>query len=161
MVLAYFIFRSNKRKSSITIKAISDVLSAIHFFLLGQWTGCVINGVNTIRGICFCQRGHYKWASGIWIPVVFCGATVVGSAMSWTGPESILAMIGTCLGVIGYWCKEPKNLRRFNFVGVSLWIIYGAIVLSVPTIVSNLIAFTSIVLTEIGLKNKEEHYGAV
>ena len=156
IILAYFIFRKNSRKTSITIKAVSDLISAVHFCLLRQWTGFVINCINTFRGVCFCQRGKKAWASGIWIPIIFCTATVIGGLFGWTGPKSLLAIVGTCLGVVGYWCKTPGQLRKFNLAGVFLWIIYGTITLSVPTVISNVIALVSIVLTEIRVMRQEK-----
>lgn len=160
IILGFFIFRNISRRTSIAIKAGSDFISAIHFLLLGQWTGCVINGINTLRGICFAQRGKYTWASGIWMPILFCAATVAGTCLGWTGPESLLPMIGSCLAVIGYWCKEPKHLRKFNFAGIFLWTIYGVITFSVPTVVGNIISLTSIVITELRMmrqKKEEDH----
>ena len=146
--MGFFIFRNVSRKTSIVLKAVSDFLSAVHFLLLGAPTGCAINFVNTARGICFAQKGKYPWASGIWVPVIFCLATTVSSILSWTGLISLLPLVGSCLAVIGYWCTDPRHLRRFNFAGIFLWLIYGVITLSVPTVVGNTISLSSIALTQ-------------
>lgn len=156
IILGFFIFRKNTRSKSIVLKATSDLISVLHFALLGQWTGCAINAVNVFRGICFYQKGRRPWASGIWMPIIFCAATVASSILSWAGPKSLLAMIGTCLGVMGYWCKSPENLRKFNFAGISLWTIYGVIVFSVPTIVGNLISLISITITQIRVSREKK-----
>ena len=148
--MGFFIFRNISRKASITLKAVSDLLSAIHFLLLGSaGTGWAINLVNTARGVCFAQKGSYKWASGIWMPVIFCAVTAVSSLLSWQGKISLLPLLGSCLAVIGYWCSEPRHLRRFNFAGISLWTVYGIIVFSLPTVVGNTISLISILKTEI------------
>ena len=146
--MGFFIFRNVSRKTSIVLKAVSDFLSAVHFLLLGAPTGCAINFVNTARGICFAQKGKYPWASGIWMPVIFCVATTVSSIVGWTGLISLLPLIGSCLAVLGYWCSEPRRLRWFNFAGIFLWFIYGVITLSVPTMVGNTISLGSIALTQ-------------
>lgn len=155
VVLGFFIFRNVSRTTSIAIKAVSDFMSAVHFLLLGAPTGCAINMVNTVRGICFSQKDKRKWASGIWMPVIFCCATAVSTALSWAGLISLLPLLGSCLAVVGYWCTEPKHLRRFNFAGIFLWTIYGIITLSVPTIVGNTISLISIVKTEISTAKKK------
>jgi len=149
VILGFFIFRNVSRRTSIVIKAVSDFLSAVHFLLLGAPTGCAINAVNTLRGICFAQKGRQKWADGIWMPILFCCATAVSTALSWAGLISLLPLFGSCLAVVGYWCSKPSHLRRFNFAGIFLWTIYGFITLSVPTIVGNTISLISIVKTEI------------
>lgn len=155
VVLGFFIFRNINRTTSITIKAASDFLSAVHFLLLGAPTGCAINFVNTLRGICFAQKGRKQWASGIWMPILFCAATMVSTLIGWSGHISLLPMAGSCLAVVGYWCTEPRHLRRFNFAGIFLWTVYGVITLSVPTMVGNAISLTSIVLTEIRTARKK------
>lgn len=157
MFLGFFVFRNISRRASISIKAVCDALAAIHFALLGQWTGCVVCGINVSRGLCFSQRGIRKWASGIYMPVIFCILTVGGSLLSWTGWESLLPMAGSCLAVIGYWCKDTGRLRLFNLGGISLWLIYSVITLSVSSILGNIVYICSILLTILRLarKNKE------
>lgn len=149
LILSWFIFRAKSRITSIILKSMSDGFSAVHFFLLNQWTGCVINCINTARGILFLQKGKRRWARGLYLPIGFCALTCFFSIISWTGPESLLPMIGSCLAVAGYWQINQKGLRRFNFAGIFLWLIYGFITLSVPTIIGNIISLVSIAVTEI------------
>ena len=110
--LGFFIFRNVSRRTSIAIKAVSDFLSAVHFLLLGASTGCAINFVNTARGICFAQKGKRAWASGVWMPILFCICTVIGSCLGWTGAIILLPMLGSCLAVIGYWCNADVCTGR-------------------------------------------------
>lgn len=155
--LGFFVFRYNNRVTSLSFKAGADFLSVIHFALLGQTTGAVVCGVNTVRGICFAQKGRYKWASGIWMPLIFGLATVVSSVIGWTGWESLLPMVGSCIVVMGYWSQDLSKMRVLNFIGIFLWLIYGVLAMSVSTMLSNVVYLVSIVLTEIRVrKNKEE-----
>lgn len=154
VVLGFFVFRNISRRASIVIKAASDFLAAVHFLLLGAITGSAINFINTARDICFAQKGRQKWASGIWMPAIFCGLTAVGSILSWTGLISLLPLLGSCLAVVGYWCSDPKKLRAFNFVGIFLWLIYCIQTFSLPSIVGNSISLFSIVRTEWKLRKK-------
>ena len=149
LFLSWFIFRARSRRGSIALKSVSDGFSAVHFFLLGEWTGCVINCINTVRGALFSQKGKRAWASGFYLPVGFCLVTIGFSCLSWAGPKSLLPMLGSCLAVIGYWQTSQSRLRRFNFAGIFLWLIYGFITLSIPTIVGNIISLTSITVSEI------------
>lgn len=158
MLLGYFIFRKTTRKNSLTLKTLADGISALYFLLLEQWPGCIINCINIFRGLCFSQRGRKPWASGIWIPIFFCICTVIGSCLGWTGVISLLPMLGSCFAVIGYWCNNPTLLRRFNLVGVALWLIYGIAIFAIPTVVGNIISLTSIAITELRiLREKKEN----
>lgn len=155
VVMSFFIFRSNKRTTIIAAKAVSDGISSLHFLLLGEATGCAINCVNIFRGICFSQKDKKPWASGVWIPIAFCSLTVGSSLLGWTGTESFLPMIGSCLAVMGYWCRKTAYLRLFNFIGLSFWIVYGVITFSVPTVVQNLIAVISIAITQLRVSKRK------
>ena len=154
MVLGFFIFRNISRRASIALKAVSDGLWAVHMLLLDAMPGFAINCVNTVRGVCFAQKGHKAWASGIWMPIIFCCATAVSTAISWQGFLSLLPLCGSCLAVMGYWCSRPQDLRRVNFVGIALWTVYGIITMSVPTVVGNSISLISIIKTELTTKNR-------
>ena len=149
LILSWFIFHAKTRVKSIAIKAISDAFSAVHFLLLGKWTGCTINCINTVRGVLFYQKGRHKWASGIILPIGFCLVTVGFSILGWTGLESLLPMVGSCLAVVGYWQTSQRALRRFNFAGIFLWLVYGVITFSVSTVIGNTISLVSIVVSEV------------
>jgi len=158
MFLGFFVFRNISRRSSISIKAVCDGLASVHFALLGQWTGCTVCGINVARGICFSQRDIKKWASGIYMPILFLLLTVGGSLFGWTGWESLLPMLGSCLAVLGYWCRDTHYLRLFNLFGIGLWTVYSVITLSVSTVLGNMVYITSILLTMLRVaKNKEEN----
>jgi hypothetical protein len=58
VILAYFVFVFNDRKKIIVFKASSDLLWALHFLLLGEMTGCIINIINVIRNIIFSQSKY-------------------------------------------------------------------------------------------------------
>ncbi|MBQ8525763.1 MAG: YgjV family protein [Clostridia bacterium] len=154
MILAYFVFLFNDRRKVIAFKASSDLLWALHFLLLGELSGCVINSINVVRNIIFAQKDK-KWASSIAIPVVFCIITAVGALLSRSGLKSIFPLIGSCLAVMGFWCNEPRHIRKFNLPAVSLWLIYGLLTGSISTIICNIMSFVSILTAELRLiRNK-------
>lgn len=155
MVLSYFVFHFNNRKAIITTKAISDLLWMIHFLMLGAYTGAFTNAVCAVRGFVFAQRGKKKWASGVIIPIVFCIFTLSVTLISWAGLKSLLPVIGSCLGIIGFWSNDPKNIRKFNLPALTLWFIYGVLTLSLSTIVCNVVSITSIIITEIKVRKKD------
>jgi hypothetical protein len=155
MVLSYFVFHFNNRKAIITTKAISDLLWMIHFLMLGAYTGAFTNAVCAVRGFVFAQRGKKKWASGMIIPIIFCIFTLSVTLISWSGFKSLLPVIGSCLGIIGFWSNDSKNIRKFNFPGLVLWLIYGILTLSLSTIICNIVSITSIIITEIKLRRSK------
>lgn len=148
ILLSFFIFIHNDRRKVIAFKMISDFLYAVHFFMLGEMTGAVINLINTLRGYVFSKK-YKKWASGIYIPILFCVIVFISTVLSWSGIRSVFPLAGSCLAIWGFWSKNIQNVRKFNFMGIVLWLIYGIIVGSVPTILYNVAAVASIVFAEI------------
>ncbi|MBQ7901150.1 MAG: YgjV family protein [Clostridia bacterium] len=132
------------------IEAAFDMLWALHYFLLGEPAGCITNVINTVRDFVFFHKDK-KWANHRLVPVAFCIVTVVFTAAGGDGLKCLLPMVGSCLAVAGFWCNDAGNIRRFNFPAMLLWLIYGVITGSVPTIIGNSLTLASIVMAEIKL----------
>lgn len=154
LILALFVFIHNSRKKIIFFKMCTDFLWAIHFFLLGEVAGGVINIINTVRNLIFSQKSN-KRTSNKYIPILFCVLISLCTIITAEGIKSIFPLVGSCLATIGFWQNSPKQIRFFNFMGISLWLIYGFLTQSYSTIISNIISITSILLpTIIKRKNK-------
>ena len=146
MILSFFTFRQNSRKRIIFFKACSDALSALHYFLLREFTGGAVNVVCILRSLIFSQKDK-RWARSNWIPVIFCIFTLLCAIPDFEGAKNLFATVGSCLAIVGFWQNDIKKLRYFNLAGVSLWLIYGIWAVSVSTILHNLITIISILST--------------
>lgn len=143
LILSYFIFSGSNRRKIILYKACSDFFSALHFFVLGAFSGGAINAVNVLRNIIFSQKNK-KWARSNIIPVVFMAFTFACAVPTFQSIKDILPIIGSWLAIIGFWQNDVKLLRIFNLAGVTLWLIYGIITVSVSTIICNVLSIISI-----------------
>lgn len=155
LVLSFFTFLFNDRRRVIVIKAVSDLMWAIHFFLLGEVVGGSINTLNTARNLVFSQK-HKPWASRPYIPVLFCILTFLAALIRWREWYSFLPMLGSVFAVIGFWCSDVKNIRKFNLPAVSLWLIYGIMTGSISTILCNTFSILSIIIATV----KQRKYDA-
>lgn len=152
LILSYFVFSRSDRKKIILYKACSDFFGAIHFFVLGAFSGGVINTVNVLRNIIFAQKDK-KWASSNVIPALFMLFTVVCAIPTFRGVQDLLPIIGSCLAIVGFWQNDVKKLRIFNLAGVILWLAYGIMTVSVSTIIYNILSIISI----LSVLFKEKH----
>ena len=85
-----------------------------------------------------------KWASSrLWL-YLFVALTIGSSLMTWEGPLSLLPMTGSCCAVISFWCTKPLHIRLLAIPAQLLWLIYGILHMSLPSITSNIIALTAI-----------------
>lgn len=153
LILAYFVFFFNDRRKMLITKTVTDILWTVHLIMMGAVSGAIINGICIVRGIAFLNKEKVKKA-GIIVPILFSAVMLISSALSWNGIISLLPAIGSTLGVIGYWCNKPENMRRVIFPGLVLWLIYCISVGSVPSTINNAISIISIIITEIRCRKK-------
>ena len=146
LLLAFVTFSLSKRKHILISKTLSDFISAAHFFLLGEVVGGAVCIVNTGRGLVFYNKGK-KWASGIYVPIVFSILTLLTTLIRWQGWYTLLPAVGSVLAVIGFWCNRPRLVKLFNLPAVTLWLIYSIITESISATLINIISIASIVVS--------------
>ena len=141
MIFVSFIAR--KRRSILLGKFTADILWMIHYLLIGAYSGAALNVLALGRESIFYNK-EKKWASSkVWLYLIL--ALTVGSCiLTWEGALSLLPMIGSCCAVVSYWCTKPLHIRLLAIPAQSLWMIYGGLHGSIPTMVSNVIAMTAI-----------------
>ncbi|MBQ4354337.1 MAG: YgjV family protein [Clostridia bacterium] len=132
-----YIFK--KRRSILFAKVSADLTSVIHYCMLGAFTGAVICGINVVRDTLYYNRDS-KITKSIFCPLVFGVVTVISCALTWLGWVSILPTVGSCIGVVGLWMKKTLHIRLIMIPALTLWLIYGVLIGSVPTILSNVLA---------------------
>ena len=140
-----YIFRS--RRAILSAKVSADLTSVIHYFLLGAFTGGLMCAINVVRDILYYHRDS-KITSHILCPITFIALNLLSCAFSWLGWVSLLPAVGSSIGVIGLRMRNPVHIRIIMVFAIALWLIYGILIGSVPTVISN--TFTLISLS-IGL----------
>lgn len=144
LILAFVTFSLSKRKHILISKTLSDLLSAVHFFLIGEVVGGAVCIVNTGRGFVFYNKGK-KWASGIYIPIIFSILTLLTTLIRWQGWYTLLPAVGSVLAVIGFWCNRPRLVKLFNLPAVTLWLIYSIMTESISATLINIISIITII----------------
>ena len=144
MILAYFIYSARTRKTLITLKFISDVLWGTHYFMLGAYSGGVLNVINMGREVIFQLKTSKKWAqTPIWA-VVFIVINLTSTIFSWQGWQSLLPAVGASIAVVGLWCAKPLTIRLFSLPSTTCWLIYAILSGTVSGIICNIIQLTAI-----------------
>ncbi len=161
LVVSFFIYQQKTMRRTLLFKMTDDALWTIHFFMLGPASyvaGC-LNFICMLRELVLLARARYRWAAHfIWIPVfiainwIFSGITVL-SGIGWDITQLSLAhaynlfsIIGSTIAVIGLCVKSPRTMRMLMLPAQSLWMIYAAIVASIPSMLSNgLMAFSILI----------------
>ncbi len=120
--LSVISFQQNTQKRIVFVQFLANVSFTIHFYLIGAYTGSILNGIAIIRSFAYCFKDK-KWASSnIWI-VIFSLAFVVAGVFTWEGPLSILPTVAMVLSSISFGIKNPKLVRRIYFPCSPMWLI--------------------------------------
>ena len=123
------VFLCNQRKRILILKGVSDVLWSANNFLLGAFTGGLLNAVGLFREFVFYHRVEKKWAkSRLWM-YMFCALCFISPVLETVKTGSIrflpfLAAASSLLVVCGLYAKEPKTMRLLNLMSKAPWLIY-------------------------------------
>ena len=139
--LVTYLFRS--RKSILIAKVSADLTSVVHYCMLGAFTGGMMCAVNVVRDILYYHRDS-KVTSHILCPITFVLVNAVSCVFSWIGWVSLLPAVGSSVGVFGLWARKPVHIRMIMVPAITLWLIYGILIGSFPTVLSNVFALCSL-----------------
>ncbi len=138
-------FQQNTQKRIVFMQFLANVSFTIHFYMIGAYTGSILNGIAIIRSFVYCFKDK-KWASSnIWI-VIFSVAFVVAGIYTWEGPLSILPMVAMVLSSISFGIKNPKLVRRIYFPCSPMWLIYNIAGSSIGGVMTESFAMISIII---------------
>ena len=134
LLLNLSVFQTNTRKNMLVLGLCGCILWATHFYLLGALTGAAVNLMAAGRFVVY--SGVRPSRKNRWIMWSFLGLTAMVTAITWEGFISLLPFLGTASGVIAFWQKDTKLIRRLALTSSPPWIVYAFLVGSYPGIVT-------------------------
>lgn len=106
-------------------QAVSGLCFSIHFFLLGSYTGALLNFINIFRGIGYAaESAKHKRAYGTLLgsSVLYVLATI----FTYDGPFALVACAAQLIGSAEMFWGHPIGMRVLQFFFVSPgWILYN------------------------------------
>lgn len=140
------VFQKNKRRLMLLLQMSSAFLFAIHFALLGAWTGSAMNFVNTLRSYIFANKGNKYWANNkVWV-LVFILLFSIFTLITWQGWISLLPLIAMISGTIAFWLDNPRHIRLLSLISPPAWFIYNLTFNSYPGMIIEVLLFLSIII---------------
>ena len=157
MTLTILCYQLKKRNSILIMQYTGNALWVVHYFLLGASTGLIMNALNVIRGIIYAI--DKKWAkSWIWV-FIFASVSITLGIMTFQAWYSVLPMAGTVIATVALRIPDENTLRKVYICSVPPWMVYNALVLSIPGTISAVFTFVSIIVALIrynGFKKAEK-----
>lgn len=146
LAIIVMVFQVNRRRHMLYLKAAASVLFAIHFGLLGAWTGAAMNGVNVARCSVFSLKNQYKWAHHIFWLFFFIALLWTAGILSWQGYISLLPMAGMTFGSIAFWMTDKRKIRLIALMTPMMWFTYNYMSGSYPGMATDTLLFISNVI---------------
>jgi hypothetical protein len=132
-----------KTYKNIAICKISNqLLAAMHYFLLGGYTGMVTNLVSCITNGCYYFRIK-KGKSTLPFIIAFSVLFVAIGLLSWQGPISIFVILAKFFSTISLGIKEPRMVRLINLLYNPFWLIYDTYVRSIAGCITDIMIILS------------------
>ena len=167
----------NKYGTIIFFKTLGSILFALQYFLLGAYTGMVMDLVGSIRNIIFSLNVKNKRSNKL--PVIFFSLITVISgivtiALTWDVSEirwtnnikvatvlmvviSILSITAKLISTIAYSIGDPHKMRILNLPSSGCWIIYNFVAFTLAGIVNEIMTLSSIIIAEFRFRKVKEN----
>ncbi len=138
-------FQIKKNKFLFLVQTIGASLFLIHYVLLGQFTGAVMNLMGVARGAVFVQGKKLRKP---WILAILLVLTTVATIFTWNGPISLLPFFGIFTSTIAMYLNDGKIIRLVQLcVSSPCWLIYNIIVGSQSGALCEIFIITSTVIS--------------
>lgn len=138
---SFAIFQFNNRKKMLHVSMFGQILYAIHFALLGAFTGSLMNIIGAVRSYLFARIDTKKKPMILFY--VFVSMYLIALFFTWKGPISVLPVIGMISGTIAFWQTNPRHIRMIGLISPPLWFTYNFISGSYPGMLAEVVLLSS------------------
>ena len=145
MITAFISFQYKENKKLFVWLTISGVAFSISYFMLGAFTGGVLNVINIARGLVFGFFTGKKRTYSFWIIAV---ALVASTIVTYTDYFSVLTMTGHLVTSFFMWKGNCRNIRMSQFfVASPIWLLYNICVFNLGGIICECFNLVSVLVS--------------
>ncbi len=141
LIVVFAVFQFDNRRTILRLQIASSLIWALHYFLLGALTGSLMNGLLAGRNYFFDKYPGMRITLSVSLLVL-----ITAGLLSWNDWSSILPILGSSIGTIAVWQKNPRHIRFSMLFVPPLWFVYNAINGSYPGMIGDTITFVSVLI---------------
>ncbi len=148
--LLFFVisFQVKTNKLLFSMQTLGCLCFSIQFALLEAYSGCLTVLINIVRNAMLVRYNDcavVRWKG--WV-VIFSALSFAVALFTWDGAISILPVVGTISGTVGYWTNNAKKIRIANlFVNSPCMLVYDTLVKSWGGTLNECVTIVSIVIS--------------
>ena len=150
MAVVILSYQCKRNKSLFLMQTASTLIWAVHFLMLGAYTGLIMNLISSVRCFVMYNRGK-KWADSKITLALLIIMVLGGSAIGFSFPMSLISVAGMIISVLSMWTNDSRKIRLFQLFAVSpLWLAYDTFAGAQPSIagiITELFTMASIIIS--------------
>ncbi len=165
MLMGVLSFQQKGKARILTFQLVGSALFVVNFFMLGAFSGAILNIVAIIRALIFIYEDkvhadHPAWTIGLTAVYVLSYISVF--TVFGKDPTAknlileVLPVLAMTVTTIAFRYKEDKILRRVTFVSSPLWLIYNTIFFSLGGIIGETLNIGSALVGTLRLDRKKQ-----
>ena len=141
--LMIFSYQCKNPKTLIVIQGAGGLMFAINFFILGAYTGALLNLVNVVRSIGFAKiKSKNKL-----LPVILVGAYAISTVFTYNGWLSIAVLAAQTVGTVIFYLDNDKIIKIASLCFVSpVWFVHNILTGSLGGVICESFAMISIIV---------------
>ena len=135
----------------------NSFFSAVHYVLLGGWTGMMLNLASCFTNGVYWYRNK-KGKSVLIFQILFGAMFVFLGALSWHGTISIFVIVAKFISSVSLGINNPRIIRILNLITNPCWLVYNIFMGSIPGMICDSVVTLSVLIAIIRLDilKKEE-----
>ena len=128
----------------------------IHFILLGDPTGALLNFVAFVRNFAYALKHKFPKSLKIALPYLVCAAFIGATVFTFTTPMSIIPCVGSLVATVALYISNERILRILSLIVSASWLTYGIYVSSIPSALNEILLIISIIVALIRYRKVEK-----
>ncbi len=158
----------NKYGTIIFFKTLGSLLFVVQYFLLGAYTGMVMDLIGSVRNIIFSLNVKNKRSNKVPVVIFSCITAIAGiltiaftwdvSKIRWTDNVkfatalmviiSVLSIFAKLISTISYSIADPHKMRMLNIPSSSCWLVYNFVAFTLAGTLNEIMTLTSVFIAE-------------
>ena len=141
ILLGFLSYQTKDRKGVLALQSLTTVTFIVHYFLLGEMSGMVMNAVGIVRNVFYFNKEKKFFSWDGW-PIVFALISCAGGIIAWNAWYSIFVVVGITINTV---CMSlsAQNIRKSILVTSPMVLIYNIFAKSISGAVYETVAIVS------------------
>ncbi len=158
----------NKYGTIIFFKTLGSLLFVIQYFLLGAYTGMVMDLIGSFRNIIFSLNVKNKRSNKLPVIIFSCITAIAGiltiaftwdvSKIRWTNDLkfatvlmviiSVLSIVAKLISTVSYAIADPHKMRMLNIPSSACWLVYNFVAFTLAGTLNEIMTLSSVLIAE-------------